>query len=188
MCWLFRSVGDRSLSLFRDCNIMSRDWTWATALSLRTWPIDDGAEEDDGRLLIDGEREAWCSWPFRRESWAWLRKQRFWIEDDDQGRASWLRYRDGCAMNFEDQQSWQEHEGCWMNDHDPVEHSYSAEMCDDPAELMTLQHMQSLWRILGNNAPNVAARLRFLEPSTPKRRKYAIVSGTPPKTDAPYFW
>jgi hypothetical protein len=167
---------------------MSRDWTWATALSLRTWPIDDGAEEDDGRLMIDEEREAWCPFPFRRESWEWLRRQKFWIEDNDEGRASWLRYRDMVAMSFEDQESWQGQEGWRMYDSDPVEHSYSTEDFDDPQELMNLQQMQSLWRILGNNAPNVAARLRFPEPSTPKRRKLEFVPRTPRKTGTPYFW
>ena len=56
----------------------------------------------------------------RRESFDWMRAQDFWKDMTLDEQGDWLRWRENCAMGWEDPHCWQETEGCAMFGEDPV--------------------------------------------------------------------
>ena len=106
---------------------------------------------------------------FVRETGAWLYKQYFWAKMSSEERVSWLQYREGVAMKYEDVLFIRELEQLNMEQQDVVEMSrYHWDDLDDQG-VQDLREYQHAWQVLGGG-PYVRARWQVTNtPRTPPR-------------------
>ena len=106
---------------------------------------------------------------FVRETGAWLYKQYFWAKMSSEERVSWLQYREGVAMKYEDVLFIRELEQLNMEQQDVVEMSrYHWDDLDDE-DVKSLREYQHAWQVLGGGL-YVHARLQVTNaPRTPPR-------------------